>query len=118
MQNGAAVTSLLYQGGKAVECSTEVWRTTRFELAQFLRPELYEDVDFLYLTLPATERLATPPVNEEVRRLLEQWHKRLKATLEILRQLPEYTRTDRDELEQTIEEAESRMARPGEAPKS
>jgi hypothetical protein len=118
MQNGAAVTGVLYQGGKAVEYSTEVWRAARFELAQFLRGELYEDVDFLYLTLPATQRLAIPPVNEEVRRLLEKWLERLKATLRVLRQLQEYTRTDRDGLEQLIEEAESRMTRASDAPKS
>jgi hypothetical protein len=118
MQNGAAVTSVLYQGGTAVEYSTEVWRAARFELAQFLRGELYEDVDFLYLTLPAAQLLASPPVNAEVRGLLEKWLEQLKATLRVLRQLPEYTRTDRDRLDELIEEAESHMTRASHAPKS
>ena len=89
-QNGAAVIQVLYSGAPAIEFSSDTWRSVRFELGQFLNVRLYEDIDFVYLTLPAVSGFSSANFAVSVRqkRVYEEWLDRVKAAIRALLELP------------------------------
>jgi hypothetical protein len=107
MQNGATVTGVLYGGVAITQFSSETWRAARFELAQFLPRRLYDDIDFLYVSLPSTKTLANGPITEQTQGLLEKWLEMLKSARRGLRDLPESDAfRDLDSLEEIVDRIE------------
>ncbi|MEX2158288.1 MAG: hypothetical protein WEB04_02710 [Dehalococcoidia bacterium] len=110
MQNGACVAGVLYQGVNVLKFSSETWRSTRYELGQFLPWKLYDEIDFLYQMLHSTEDMCSGPVSGTSLPLLERWFAHLKTAIEDLRSLPE-ARSFREsfKVDEAIERAEQQM---------
>lgn len=97
-QNAATGIQLLDAGSSATEFSSETWRSARFELGQFLDGPLYDELDFICSTLPAITRYVSENVimlpgreGEKETRAVEEWLKRVKASIDRLQELPEAT---------------------------
>lgn len=93
-QNAATIVLGLYVGQKpTTECSSEMWRAAKFELAQFLDEVLYEEIDFLYTMLPAVESLSSHgSATKDTEVQCQKWLKRARKAMNALRQLPEVSK--------------------------
>lgn len=91
-QNATAVVRARYSG-LSVRYSGDAWNAANFELAQFLNQQVYEDILFLYMTLPDVLRLSGRGVREDQADPGEAWLNRYHAAINTLvTQLPKEMR--------------------------
>lgn len=106
-QNGTAVTSSILTGADVVNHTSKTWEEFRVELGQFLPPNLYEDVDFIYLL--------TPSIVEQSKNgnqtAIDMWSNRLQIVRKQLRGLPEAKefRSRYDDMDDAIEAADAQL---------
>jgi hypothetical protein len=117
-QNGARVVQILYHGAAVTDFSAQTWSAAKFDLAQFIKGGLYDDLDFAYLTLPAVRVMETENLTDlNSRQLLEDWLGRMKQIISLLLQLPEAAefRANRQSPAKWLEEMEAAAKQKGSA---
>ena len=97
-QNATAVVGTLYGGRPtATEYSSETWRAIQFEVAQFLNEQLYQELAFLYITLPGIRRISEGSphggmLSQQEKELLEAWLVKVRSAMDQFLELPQMSK--------------------------